>query len=364
MRKSLVWVGLAAVAIAAGSFYLVHRPAGRAPGPVILFQWEDYTNAAFLAEYQASRNEKPQTAIFADEDEAFAKMRAGFKPDVMGPCYYEFPRWKEAGLLKPIDTARLKNWSKISATLRNLPGMDAGNGRVWFVPHYWGNTSVTIRTDLAPEYAQSQSWEILFDPRYKGRVAVLDGVDDVIPFIAHMIGIDAYNMSETDWQKVQARLRQLLPQLRFVSSDATALSQGLASGELVAAMSWRTTFAALNKEGRKVAYLEPRGGMFTYVCGLTMHADANEEKALELIDSSLSDVAARHSIEVIGDEPANEVALKQVPDAVFQNLRLTRDIDTFLKSGIFQRRLKDKEKLVNAWTEMRAGIAPAPASNP
>ena len=101
--------------------------------------------------------------------------------------------------------------------------------------------------------------------------------------------------------------------------------------------------------------------MFTYVCGLTMHADANEEKALALIDSALGDAAARHSIEVIGDEPANEVALRQVPDAVFENLRLSRDIDTFLKSGIFQRRLKDKEKLVNAWTEMRAGVAEPPS---
>ena len=66
---------------------------------------------------------------------------------------------------------------------------------MWFVPHYWGNTSLTIRTDLAPEYAKSQSWDILFDPKYKGRVSVLDGVDDTVPFIAHMIGIDAYHMS-------------------------------------------------------------------------------------------------------------------------------------------------------------------------
>ena len=360
MRKSLL-LGIMAVAGLAAGVYFLQRPGSDADRPVTLFQWEDYTDPAFMAEYEKTRNEKPQTAIFADEDEAFAKMRAGFKPDVMGPCYYEFPRWREAGLLKPIDTAKLKNWNKISATLRTLPGIDAGNGRVWFVPHYWGNTSITIRTDLAPEYASSQSWEILFDPKYKGRIAVLDGVDDVVPFIARMIGIDAYDMNEAEWQRVQAKLRQLLPQLRFVSSDATALTQGLASGELVAAMSWRTTFASLNKEGRPVAYLEPKTGMFTYVCGLTMHADANEEKALALIDSALGDAAARHSIEVIGDEPANEVALRQVPDAVFENLRLSRDIDTCLKSGIFQRRLKDKEKLVNAWTEMRAGVAEPPS---
>ena len=348
--------------LALGGLAVILAGCGKSEsGPATLFQWQDYTAPAFYAEYEKSYGEKPGTTIFADEDEAFSKMRAGFKPDVMGPCYYEFPRWREAGLLKPIDTAKLKNWNKISATLRTLPGIDAGNGRVWFVPHYWGNTSITIRTDLAPEYASSQSWEILFDPKYKGRIAVLDGVDDVVPFIARMIGIDAYDMSEAEWQRVQAKLRQLLPQLRFVSSDATALTQGLASGELVAAMSWRTTFASLNKEGRPVAYLEPKTGMFTYVCGLTMHADANEEKALALIDSALGDAAARHSIEVIGDEPANEVALRQVPDAVFENLRLSRDIDSFLKSGIFQRRLKDKEKLVNAWTEMRAGVAPAPS---
>jgi spermidine/putrescine transport system substrate-binding protein len=86
--------------------------------------------------------------------------------------------------------------------LRNLPGISAGPGKVWFVPHYWGNTSLTIRTDLAPEYAKSQSWDILFDPKYKGRVSALDGADDVVPFVAHMIGVDAYTMNEADWQKV------------------------------------------------------------------------------------------------------------------------------------------------------------------
>src|SRR5215471_12839308 len=79
----------------------------RASGPVTLFQWEDYMDPPFLAQYKKQFHEDPNVAIFADEDEAFAKMRAGYKPDVMGPCYYEFPRWKEAGILAPIDTTKL-----------------------------------------------------------------------------------------------------------------------------------------------------------------------------------------------------------------------------------------------------------------
>jgi spermidine/putrescine transport system substrate-binding protein len=267
------------------------------------------------------------------------------------------PRWQQAGLLQPIDTSKLKNWTKISASLRALPGIDAGGGKVWFVPHYWGNTSITYRTDLAPEYAGKESWNILFDPKYKGRVSVLEGVDDTVPFIAHMMGIDAYTMTPEQWQQVQAKLKQLVANLRFVSSDETTLAQGLASGEIVAAMSYRVTYATLKSQNAKVAYMNPPGGVFSYVCGLVMHKDTKDvDRALALIDSSLSDEAARYTIEDIGDGPANTEALSQVPDEVLQDLGVPRDVETFLKSGIFQKPLKNKDAIVNAWTEIRSGL--------
>jgi spermidine/putrescine transport system substrate-binding protein len=322
-----------------------------------LFQWEDYMNPPFLADYEKKYGEKPNVAMFADEDDAFAKMRAGYHPDVMGPCYYEFPRWQEAGLLQPIDTTKLKNWNKISPILRNLPGINAGANKVWFVPHYWGNTSVTFRTDLAPEYVGAPNWNILFDPKYKGRVSVLDGVDDTVPFIAHLLGIDAYNMTAAQYALVKAKLKEAITRARLVSSSDTELAQGLASGELVAAMSWRIVYATLHKERRPVAFMNPPGGMLTFVCGLVMHKDPSDEaKALALIDSSLSDEAAAYTIEHIGDEPANEVALKRVSNATLENLGLTRDIETFLESGIFEHRLRNKDQIVKDWSDIRAGL--------
>ena len=324
---------------------------------VTLFQWEDYMNQPFLADYEKRFGEKPNIAMFADEDDAFAKMRAGYHPDVMGPCYYEFPRWQEAGLLQPIDTTKLKNWNKISPILRNLPGISAGANKVWFVPHYWGNTSVTFRTDLAPEYVDRPNWNILFDPKYNGRISVLDGVDDTVPFVAHLLGIDAYNMSAAQYALVKAKLKDAIARARLVSSSDTELAQGLASGELVAAMSWRIVYATLHKEGRPVAFMNPPGGMLTFVCGLVMHKDPSDEsKALALIDSSLSDDAAVYTIEHIGDEPANEVALKRVGNATLENLGLTRDIETFLEAGIFEHRLKNKDQIVKDWSDIRAGL--------
>jgi spermidine/putrescine transport system substrate-binding protein len=344
--------------LAAGCAVLLGLAAcGPSNKPATLFSFEDYTDKPFLADYEKTTGETPTTALYSDEDEAFAKMRAGYKPDVMAPCYYEFPRWREAGLIQPIDTSKLKNWSRIPPILRNMAGIDAGGGKVWFVPQYWGNTSITFRTDLAPEYVTSQSWDILFDPKYKGRVSVLEGVDDTVPFIAHMIGIDAYHMSPDDYAKVKAKLRTLVKQTRFISSDDTQLAQGLVSGEVVAAMSWRVTYGRLHAQGVPVGYMSPPGGMFTYVCGLVMHKDvADEAKALALIDSGISDAAAAYTILKIGDEPANETGLKTVPNKTFEMLGLTRDVDAFLKSGIFQRRLANKATIVNDWTEIRSGL--------
>ena len=139
MRKTLVLAGMAMLALAG---------CGKKAGPPTLFTWEDYRDAPFLAEYAKAFNETPGTVIFADEDEAFAKMQRGFKPDVMGPCYYEFPRWKEADLLQPIDTAKLKNWNKLSPTLRHLPGIDAGGTSMarLVLPHALGNAPICKRS--------------------------------------------------------------------------------------------------------------------------------------------------------------------------------------------------------------------------
>ncbi len=183
-----------------------------------------------------------------------------------------------------------------------------------------------------------------------GRIDALLNIAGAVP------QIDLFEMTDAQWAQVQTKLRALVPQLRMVSSENTALAQGLASGELVAAMSWRTTFASLNREHKPVAYLNPPGGMFTYVCGLVMHKDANEEKALALIDSGITDEAAVYMITHIADEPANTEAMKTVPDKVYQELQIPRDLETFLKSGTFQRPLKNKDKIVEAWTEIRSGV--------
>ncbi len=331
-------------------------PAASSDNEPLLFTWENWADPPFLAEYKEKYGVEPRTAIWADEDEAFAKMRTGYKPDVMAPCSYEFGRWQEAGLIQPIDVTKLKYWKDIPDALKKVPGMMKSETEAWFIPQYWANTSITYRTDLAPEYVGKESWKILFDPKYKGKIAGLDGVDDTVTLIAKTWGVDPYNMSDKDWELVQGKLREFVANARFISSDETSLSQGLASGEVVAAITWNQTHAALKREGKPVAFMNPPGGMFTYVCGMVVHAEAkNLEKAYAIIDSGISPQAMKYQLDQLNNGPANSTIFADYTDEQLKEINFSRDVEGFLNAGTFQVRLKNKEEIVKFWTEIRGG---------
>ncbi len=329
-------------------------------GEITLFTFETLANDPLLEEYVAKHGAKPNTAVFADEDEAFAKMRAGYKPDLMGPCSYEFERWKEADLLQPIDVTKLEYWDDIAPALKAIPGAMKSETEAWFVPQYFAQTSVTYRRDLAPDYAAKESWDILWDPKYKGKIAALEGVDDTVTLTAKAMGIDPYAMTPEQWAQVQERLRALVENAQVITTDQTTIAQGLQSGDLVAAITWSDSWATLRNEGADVGFMNhPNVGRFTYVCGFVVHKDVAPErleKVYDLIDSGLSNAAAHYLVNEYSNGSANATAMATLTDEEVQKSGLSKDVEAFLKQGVFQVRLPNKDEIIQAWTEIRAGL--------
>ncbi len=340
------------------SLAAILAPASAQEGEVTLFTFETLANDPLLTEYVAKYGAKPNTAVFADEDEAFAKMRAGYVPDIMGPCSYEFGRWQEAGLLQPIDVTKLKYWPVIAPTLKKIPGAMVDDTHAWFVPQYFAQTSVTYRKDLAPEYAANESWKILFDPKYQGKVAALEGVDDTVTLVAKSMGIDPYAMSEEQWTEVQGKLRELVANAGIITTDQSTIAQGLTSGDLVAAITWSDSWATLKNEGVDVGFMDPADtGRFTYVCGFVLHKDAkNIEKAYTLMDSGLTEEAAKYLVTEYSNGSANAEAMGKLTDEELSEAGLTRDVEAFLSHGTFQVRLPNKDAIIKAWADIRAGL--------
>jgi len=173
--------------------------------------------------------------------------------------------------------------------LVSLEGNDAEGGNVWMAPFDWGQTSVTYRTDLF-ELEGEESWDMLWDERYSGRLGSLASGADAWWCGAIKAGVDFADIATDEaFEKIAAVMREQRPLIRVYTDDTTTLEQALAAGEMVAAMTWNSSAVQLQSQEVPVKFAKPKEGALTWVCGLMIHKDApNVDRAYDVIDSLLS----------------------------------------------------------------------------
>ena len=357
-HRGLASVGLAAIAMP----ILPRRSRAAADDHPTLYTWAGYEVPEMHTEYTDKHGASPHISLWGDEEEAEAKMLAGFHPDVGMPCSYKVRKWTDLGFLKPIDTSRLKHWDDVIDVLKTVPDTFIGDDRM-MVTTWWGTTSVTFRTDIAPEYVpeDKHSWGILWDPKYKGRLSMIDSLIDGVMVAAIYSGAkDPFNMTKDEIEKVRQLMREQRSLLRFYTNDITSWEQALASGEVVAAASWNMTPTNLSKRDLPVMFMKPKEGAMTFTCGLVLFSFASPEmeaRAYDLIDAYLAPSTGEYWISEFGMGHANIKSFEAFSsDELAQRGLPPDDVPGYIASGIFQATIQNEPELQQMYEEVKAGL--------
>jgi spermidine/putrescine transport system substrate-binding protein len=301
------------------------------------FTWGGYDDPGCAGPYIKKHGEPPNFATFGGSEEGLTKMRAGYVVDVSHPCNADVPRWIATGLFQPLDTSRLSNWPDVMPELWNLEG-NVVDGKPYMAPWDWGRTSITYRTDLVDLQGQEESWGILWDERYKGRLGMFASGGDAWWSAAIYAGVDFKDIaSEEGFKKVAAIMRKQRPLIRTYTDDETTLEQALASGELVAAMTWDSSAVVLKGQGVPVAFANVKEGALTWVCGPIIHKEAPHlDKAYDLIDAMLSTESGKWLISENGYGHSNAKSFDLFTDEELGALGMSRNPADILSAGKFQ----------------------------
>ncbi len=353
-NRALASVGLAAVTVP----FAPGR--ARAAGEINYFTWGGYDIAEIHPAYIEKYGGPPAYSLFGEEEEAMQKMRAGFTPDIAHPCVNSVGRWRDAGIIQPIDVSRIPSWPDVWDDLQNMKGT-MFDGVNWFVPFDWGNSSILYRTDLVdPEYIEEESWSILLDERYKGRMAVFDSVDAVAGITGLLIGAaDPFNMTDAELAEARVVLKKIHDNMRFWWTDQSAVEQALASGEMVAGYAWNSAVVNLKKEGVPVSYMNPKEGILFWDCGLVRVKDApgSEVAAYDFIEAMLDPESGRFLIDEYGYGHANEKAFDLVSAERLDVLGLSSPAALFAQGAFFDQIAPEiREKLITMFEEVKAGF--------
>jgi spermidine/putrescine transport system substrate-binding protein len=351
-REAMRLIAAAGVAVTATG----GRWSARAAETPTVFTWAGYDDPSLYPTYVKKYGRAPDFALWADEEEGLQKLIGGFKPDVVLPCAYKVARWYQAGVLGEIDTSRIRAYGDIFESLRDIPAGVQDGKRVW-LPADWGQTSILYRTDLAPEYVGNESWSILWDPKYKGRVAMFDSLTDGVVVAGIMAGLaDPFDYSSDEaLAKVRAKLEELMPQLRYFVPDPTTLEQGLATGEIIAVTAWNESLTRLRKQGLPVKFMEPKEGAMTWVCGMAIIKDTPlADQAHEIVDAFLDPEARAYEMRNFGYGSATKAPYSMLSQEELAELGLSPNPDAVLNVGILQSPIKGEERLQRMFEEVKA----------
>lgn len=333
----------------------------RAAGDVTYFTWAGYEVPELHPSYIEQYGGSPETTFFADEQEAFAKLRAGFSPDLAHPCSTSVSRWYDAEIIRPMDPDRLAHWNDLAPAFRDLPGTSV-NGQPLFVPNDWGSNSIAYRTDLVdPEYADAMGWRLLMDESLTGRTAMWNSLEAAVAFASIILGIeDTTNVTDQQIEEMKGVLAEQKRHLRTYWASETEAEALMASGEVAASYFWNPPVLRLQDQGIPVAYMHnPVGGVISWVCGLVMTSagGGDEQAAYDFINAWNSPEAGKFLVEVYGYGHANLRTYDNVDSAILESMGLAGDIDEYLANSTPYRSWEPEllVKYVNMFEEVKTG---------
>jgi len=163
-------------------------------------------------------------------------------------------------------------------------------------------------------------------------------------------------MTPEQMDKVAAKLREQRPLLSSYTTDMTSVEQALASGQLVAAMTWNASATSLKKQGVPVEFMKPKEGMLTWACGFVMLKDAkNVDLAYDFINSRLDADSGKFLIQSYGYGSSLSTAFAGVAKDELEKLQLPSDPEVMLKSTIFTGPMKQNDDVAKMFEKVKAG---------
>lgn len=255
------------------------------------------------------------------------------------------------GLLKELDVAKIPNAKSLFPAFAK---MEHGrlDGKLYGIPYVWTYDSVVYNAD---HIASVDSWGVLFDDKYKGRVALRDDPQNAIQLTAlHMGHTDPSVLSSEDLQEIKKFLISKKQNFRkFWTGYAEAITL-LRSGEVWALSGWRPMWWQLAKDGLNIKYavLKEKG-----IGAIGYYVVSKDTKAMDSAYEFLNWTLDVHWGAAVGRDQGYNATSARALEGLDDNLRKQLDynrLDEVLNNVYFLDYPLNLNEWVQVWSEVKS----------
>jgi len=351
IRRSAISLSLLAVILLFGS-------CGKKTPTLNLLVWEGYADPSFIHSFEEEHQCRISASYMGSSDELVAKLRGGSAGnyDVISPSSDVATSIASADLAAPLELSRIPSYSRLSPQLTSLPLVRV-KGQVYGVPFMWGPDPLIYDSTAFPK--PPESWTILWDPRYRGKISVWDDLSTIY-MAAQILGFDKpdpsqlYNLTDEQLEAVKKKLLELKPNIRKLWSTGGELTNLFQNHEIVAAMGWPLMTNQLRKINFPVGETIPKENTTGWIDHLMITAGSeNKELAQKFLEYMVEAQTQKKVTDVTGYTPANPLAAQYMTPDEIKNLHLD-DVDNYQKRLYFWQNVPRRAKYNEIWNEVKA----------
>jgi spermidine/putrescine transport system substrate-binding protein len=220
-----------------------------------LYNWDNYIGDTTLADFKAATGVAAKMSLFSTNDELFAKLRAGNPGfDVIVPSNEYVTRLRIAGLIQPLDLAKIPNRVNILPAFQSVP---FDPGRRWSMPYTWLVQGLGYRKSRIDGVPDSWKWVMASD-RYKGRIGIVSEADDMIELGAKYLGHSVRNIPPAVIEQVAEMYIRQKPNIKVFHHDNG--QDLLLAGDIDIVIDYNGDIARVMIEDKDLGFVVPREG--------------------------------------------------------------------------------------------------------
>jgi len=323
-----------------------------------LLVWEGYADPSFVRPFEEAHHCKISASYMGSSDELVAKLRGGSASnyDVISPSSDVAHSIAVTGLAAPLDLSKFPSYPQLSARLRDLP-LVKNAGQVYGVPFMWGPNPLLYDTKAIPQ--APDSWAVLWDPKYKGKISVWDDLSTVY-MAAQVLGYDKpdpsqlYNLTNEQLEAVKKKLIELKPNIRKIWSTGGELTNLFQNHEIVLAMGWPLNTNDLRKLNFPIGETIPKENTTGWIDHLMVTAaSSNKELAYAFLEYMIEAKTQKLVTDRTHYTPANPGASQFLTPEEMKGLHLD-DPDAYMQRIYFWQDVPRRGKYNEIWNEVKA----------
>jgi spermidine/putrescine transport system permease protein len=312
-----------------------------------LYNFSTYIDESLIADFEKQTGIDVSLDYYNDNEELLSRLQMGVSGyDLIWPSGYMVKIMQSRGLIAPIDYRNIPNYKYITSALRKLSYDTTGK---YYIPYAYGFTGIVYNSDLIRDSVDS--WNALWDERYRENILMLDDMREVFWAVYKMLG----QTVDDDTARLQKALEMLVrqkPLLKKYESNAT--QEMMLSGDVWIAQTWNGLAARLNAIDPKFKFCRPREGVIFFVDNLCIPSGApHKANAEKFINFLLDPANSATNMTTIRYAMPNERARLLLEPSLRDNGIIFPDISDVSELEVMQDMGPFNKKLDKAWTELK-----------